>query len=237
MYLSSKKLTQQNRWLTTSLLPCDLRARHQVAPESKAKLREAARAVSEDADYIMHSFNQLFIKQLDKSLIVNQTRKNFNMKLAVATIALASAAEKKVGKKEILAFKLDFKIWNFKIKLKVPPRHPLNRLNKLDIFFANFAGDVVADRLGDGVADRFAARMESMIDNFQAAFERPNCGYYDEDSTHGGPDPEPNTRPNGKPRNRRDADDNEVEADFADYAAFCAENAGSFSKFRLNLKA
>ena len=113
----------------------------------------------------------------------------------------------------------------------------MNRLNKLDIFFANFAGDVVADRLGDGVADRFAARMESMIDNFQAAFERPNCGYYDEDSTHGGPDPEPNTRPNGKPRNRRDADDNEVEADFADYAAFCAENAGSFSKFRLNLKA
>ena len=81
-----------------------------MAPESKAKLREAARAVSEDADYIMHSFNQLFIKQLDKSLIVNQTRKNFNMKLAVATIALASAAEKKVGKKEILAFKLDFKI-------------------------------------------------------------------------------------------------------------------------------
>jgi len=128
------------------------------------------------------------------------------MKLAVATIALASAAEK-----------------------KVPPRHPLNRLNKLDIFFANFADDVVASRTSQGVADRFADRMESMIDNFQAAFERANCGYYDEDSTHGGPDPNPDVRPNGKPRNRRDAD-NEVEPDFEDYAAYCAENAGSFNE-------
>ena len=105
----------------------------------------------------------------------------------------------------------------------------MNRLNKLDIFFANFADDVVASRTSQGVADRFADRMESMIDNFQAAFERANCGYYDEDSTHGGPDPNPDVRPNGKPRNRRDAD-NEVEPDFEDYAAYCAENAGSFSK-------
>lgn len=132
------------------------------------------------------------------------------MKLAVATIALASAAEK-----------------------KVPPRHPLNRLNKLKLFYQNFANDIVADRVNANTAARFANRMEGMVDNFQAAFERTNCGYYDENSTHGGPDPQPDVRPNGKPRNRRDADD-EVEADFGDYAAFCAEKAGSFNEEQLN---
>ena len=128
------------------------------------------------------------------------------MKLAVATIALASAAEK-----------------------KVPPRHPLNRLNKLDQFFARFAVDIVASRVSEGAAERFAARMENMLDNFEAAFNRPGCGYYDANTTHGGPDPNPNFRPNGAPRSRRDADD-EVEADFEDYAAFCAERAGSFNE-------
>merc|ERR1712220_31471 len=98
---------------------------------------------------------------------------------------------------------------------KVPPRHPLNRLNKLKIFYNRFA-------------NRFAV---GMCNNFEAAFNRPNCGYYDSSSKHGGPDPNPEIRENGKPRARRDDDEEaEVEADFEDLAAFCAENADNFSK-------
>merc|ERR1712176_1333107 len=110
---------------------------------------------------------------------------------------------------------------------KVPPRHPLNRLNKLKKFYEGFAADIVADRISDKAADRFAARFTKMCDGFEAAFNRPNCGYYDDSSKHGGPDPNPNVRPNGKPRNRRDDDD---ESEIEDLAAFCAENAGDFSK-------
>ena len=124
-------------------------------------------------------------------------------------------------------------IWTRKIKLyiKVPPRHPLNRLNKIKSFYRAFGADVVASRISEKAGDRFATRFVSMCDGFEAAFNRPNCGYYDDSSKHGGPDPNPNVRPNGKPRNRRDDDDEpEIEADFEDLAAFCAENAGDFSK-------
>lgn len=131
------------------------------------------------------------------------------MKLSLATMVAIAAADDK----------------------KVPPRHPLSRLNKLKIFYRGFADDVVTSRLGDGVAGRFKLRFaESMCEKFEAAFNRPNCGHYDANQgKHGGPDPNPELRPNGKPRNRRDADEPEVEADFEDLAAFCAENADNFS--------
>jgi len=130
------------------------------------------------------------------------------MKLSLATMVAVAAANDK----------------------KVPPRHPLNRLNKLKKFYEGFAADIVASRISEKAADRFAARYTKMCDGFQAAFDRPNCGYYDDSSKHGGPDPNPNVRPNGKPRNRRDDDDeSEIEADFEDLAAFCAENAGDFT--------
>ena len=104
-------------------------------------------------------------------------------------------------------------------------------MNKIKSFYRAFGADVVASRISEKAGDRFATRFVSMCDGFEAAFNRPNCGYYDDSSKHGGPDPNPNVRPNGKPRNRRDDDDEpEIEADFEDLAAFCAENAGDFSK-------
>jgi len=113
---------------------------------------------------------------------------------------------------------------------KVPPRHPLNRLNKLRFFFNEFAADVVNDRLGENVADRFATRFGSnMLDNFESAFNRDNCGYYDSGSKHGGPDPAPETRPNGKPRNRRDDEDDSIEADPATIEEWCIEKNGNYS--------
>ena len=171
------------------------------------------------------------------------------MKLSLATmVAVAAANDKKVNwdfeafwiflnhfevEWICLNFEENSDIWTGKIKfyIKVPPRHPLNRLNKLKKFYEGFAADIVASRISEKAADRFAARYTKMCDGFQAAFDRPNCGYYDDSSKHGGPDPNPNVRPNGKPRNRRDDDDeSEIEADFEDLAAFCAENAGDFSK-------
>ena len=40
------------------------------------------------------------------------------------------------------------------------------------------------------------------------AFQRTECGFYDSAMLpHGGPDPSPNLRPGGRPRNRRQAED------------------------------
>jgi len=149
------------------------------------------------------------IKQLDKSLI-SQTqpeKKSINyhnpkMKLSLATMAAVAVANDK----------------------KVPPRHPLNRLNKIRFFFDEFANDVVKTRLGENVAERFATRFgTNMLNNFENAFGRDNCGYYDSDSKHGGPDPMPHVRPNGKPRTRRDDSANEIEQDTAEIESWCQE--------------
>lgn len=95
---------------------------------------------------------------------------------------------------------------------KVPPRHPLNRLNTLTTFFTNFANDVASPLVGAGYAGRLEKRMHGMTASMEKAFNRPNCGYYDESTKHGGPDPNPENRENGKPRNRRDADDSDAAA-------------------------
>jgi len=106
---------------------------------------------------------------------------------------------------------------------KVPPRHPLNRLNTLRGFFAKFAEDVVVPITGNqNYADRLTKRMQGMTDSMEKAFNRPNCGYYDESSKHGGPDPEPHLRPNGKPRNRRDTEDETHFDDQEEFEAACA---------------
>jgi len=110
---------------------------------------------------------------------------------------------------------------------KVPPRHPLNRLAKLGTFYEAFADEYVRTQIGDGAADRFTARMENFLDNMKTAFERPNCGYYDDSTKHGGPDPNPDQRENGTPRNRRDDDgDDSVDSDITSdevTLAWCAE--------------
>lgn len=86
---------------------------------------------------------------------------------------------------------------------KVPPRDPEQRLSTLGRFFDQFTSDIVAGIAGDGYAGRLNGRMQGMIASMGAAYARPNCGYFDETSKHGGPDPNPGQRPDGKPRNRR----------------------------------
>jgi len=93
---------------------------------------------------------------------------------------------------------------------KVPPKTPEQRLNTLKGFFAKFTADIMSSVTGDGVATRFNSRMQRMLENMEAAYNRPNCGYFDPSSKHGGPDPYPgfkNSDPNGKKRNRRLAEE------------------------------
>lgn len=112
------------------------------------------------------------------------------MKIAIAsTIALAAAQK---GEK------------------KVPPRHPTQRLAKLGVFYENFFAEMAEQGLmKQREADRRAARAEGFLDSMERAFNRKNCGYYSGEGKHGGPDPNPEIKPNGKPRNRRTADNEE----------------------------
>jgi len=74
---------------------------------------------------------------------------------------------------------------------KVPPRHPLQRLNRLNEFAAEWCNDNLTEKQAGNWVGKFA----NNVARFEARFER--CGYYDENNLpHGGPQ-----------RKRRDADD------------------------------
>ena len=64
---------------------------------------------------------------------------------------------------------------------KVPPRHPLNRLNKLNTFAAEWCDD----NLSVNQATNWKAKFNRNTARFQHRFEK--CGFYDETLTHGGP--------------------------------------------------
>ena len=79
---------------------------------------------------------------------------------------------------------------------KVPPRHPLQRLNRLTEFTEEILNDWFTFLPSkDSWVAKFAANAERMERNFNRGNQR--CGFYDEDQLpHGGPE-----------RKRRDADD------------------------------
>lgn len=87
---------------------------------------------------------------------------------------------------------------------KVPPRHPNQRLNRLN----QFAEEWLTDNMSH------LPSMLSWINKFHnnanrmnKAFKRANCGFYDSAfMPHGGPDPNPGLRPGGRPRSRRQAE-------------------------------
>jgi hypothetical protein len=93
---------------------------------------------------------------------------------------------------------------------KVPPRHPDQRLNRLN----QFAEEWLTDNLSH------LPSVQSWINKFNTnagrmtrAFKRSNCGFYDPTLLpHGGPDPNPNLRPSGRPRNRRQAEEDDYES-------------------------
>merc|ERR1712233_62977 len=87
-------------------------------------------------------------------IVTEQTEYNLeNMKLFVATFVALAAADK-----------------------KVPPRHPLQRLTKLN----NFAVEWTEDNLTEKQADNWSAKFERNTARLQKRFDL--CGFYDEES-------------------------------------------------------
>jgi len=104
------------------------------------------------------------------------------MKLATATLFAIAAADEK----------------------KVPPRHPLQRLAKLN----KFANEWLNDNLSAKEAAHWGQKFDKNVARFERRFEL--CPFYDENQLpHGGPKPA---------RKRRSEDDvSEDDADFERY--------------------
>jgi len=82
---------------------------------------------------------------------------------------------------------------------KVPPRHPLQRLNKLRMFAKEWCDANLTVKQANNWKNKF----DKNIDRFEARWER--CGFYDESQLpHGGPKPQ---------RKRRDDEDDSVDED------------------------
>lgn len=84
---------------------------------------------------------------------------------------------------------------------KLPAKHPLNRLARLQKFGFDFATVHMND--SEGQVERVQGTIERFTTSLSAAWNRPNCGYFDETNSKGGPDPNPETKSNGKPRSLR----------------------------------
>ena len=78
---------------------------------------------------------------------------------------------------------------------KVPPRHPLSRVNKLN----SFAQEWIGNNLSGKQAANWGPKFDRNTARFVRRFEL--CGYYDATLEHGGP------------RERRDADCNQEDLD------------------------
>jgi len=76
---------------------------------------------------------------------------------------------------------------------KVPPRHPLQRLKKLTTFAAEWCTDNLTVKQATNWVPKFQANSARMERRFEL------CGYYDDQSEHGGP------------RERRQAEDDDIE--------------------------
>lgn len=81
---------------------------------------------------------------------------------------------------------------------KVPPRTPLQRLNRLQIFSKEWLNDNLPNLPSmENWVSKFEVNAERMIN----AYNRDNCGFFDPSLPYGGPDPNPQLRPNLTPRN------------------------------------
>jgi len=80
---------------------------------------------------------------------------------------------------------------------KVPPRTPLQRLNRLQIFSKEWLNDNLPNLPAkENWVSKFEVYAERMIE----AYEREECGFFDPSLPYGGPDANPDLRPGGTPR-------------------------------------
>jgi len=101
---------------------------------------------------------------------------------------------------------------------KVPPRRPEQRLNRL----IQFSHEWLTDNLPNlPSVNSWKNKFENNAGRMLAAYEREECGYFDPDNLpHGGPDPNPELRPNLKPRNRRSDDGDQTDGGLYDEDGF-----------------
>jgi len=89
---------------------------------------------------------------------------------------------------------------------KVPPRTPKQRLNRLQIFSREWLNDNLPNLPSkENWASKFEINAERMLD----AYDRDSCGFFDPSLPYGGPDPNPELRPenaDGELRPRRPID-------------------------------
>jgi len=105
---------------------------------------------------------------------------------------------------------------------KINGRHPQRRLQSINKFLCKWFKDNV-----DGAkAERMCDRLTNQIEQYDEAFNRPTCAYFDPSVKHGGPNPDesmrgmrqaknPKARSAFKPRqirSRRDAEDEDEDA-------------------------
>lgn len=86
---------------------------------------------------------------------------------------------------------------------KVPPRHPLQRLNKLHTFATEWCNDNLSAKQAANWVQKFANNVERFGDRWD------RCGHYDENLPHGGP-----------ARKRRDLDEmdcTDLDSEFCRY--------------------
>ena len=67
------------------------------------------------------------------------------------------------------------------VERKVPPRHPLGRLNRLNLFAAEWCND----NLNEKAAANWVKKFDKNVERLKKRFEQ--CGFYDDNLQHGGP--------------------------------------------------
>jgi hypothetical protein len=85
-----------------------------------------------------------------------------------------------------------------------------NRLGKLQVNFKQWLSENLSR---SSLINRWENHCDKIVENMLRAFARKECGFYDSYIQHGGPDPNPELRPDGKPRKssrkRRDIEQDE----------------------------
>jgi len=101
---------------------------------------------------------------------------------------------------------------------KVPPRRPEQRLNRLIQFSHEWLNDNLPNLPS---VQNWKNKFENNADRMLTAYNRDICGYFDADNLpHGGPDPNPELRPNMVPRNRRSDDQDPSDGGLYDEEGF-----------------
>ena len=104
---------------------------------------------------------------------------------------LREFSESKIFKFRVKIKFLDFKNWPVILGTdangnKINGRHPQRRLQSINKFLCNWFNQNV----GGAKADRMCDRLTNQIEQYNVAFNRPTCAFFDPAVKNGGPNPD-----------------------------------------------